>query len=393
MKKILISTTLFLSIVYSAQTWNTTGNSGTNSTTNFIGTTDNQSMSVKTNNIERLKISNTGRFIFHNFTGLGKSYDKNLFLGGGTDNPTTYMNTVLGISALTNNITGSGNTAVGNNAMNTLTNGDFNSVYGLNAMSRANSGSLNSSYGMNSMEGAGIYNENSSFGHMSLRREFATSTDVVSFNSAFGNKTLGYLKNGQNNVAIGYRALMIESGNDNIAIGAHAGSNLSSGTNNILIGKSVNASSSSVSNELNIGNWIYGLDGKISIGGRATFTCSDCTDYSLFVKNGIKAEKVKVDVASANGWADYVFNENYNLKSLEEVEKHINENGHLPNIPSAKEVVENGINVAEMDAKLLEKIEELTLYSIEQNKKIKEQNERIERLEKMLLELTPTPKK
>ena len=46
-----------------------------------------------------------------------------------------------------------------------------------------------------------------------------------------------------------------------------------------------------------------------------------------------------------------------------------------------------------MDAKLLEKIEELTLYSIEQNKKIKEQNERIERLEKMLLELTPTPKK
>lgn len=388
MKKILISTTLFLSIVYSAQTWNTTGNSGTNSTTNFIGTTDNQSMSVKTNNIERLKISNTGRFIFHNFTGLGKSYDKNLFLGGGTDNPTTYMNTVLGISALTNNITGSGNTAVGNNAMNTLTNGDFNSVYGLNAMSRANSGSLNSSYGMNSMEGAGIYNENSSFGHMSLRREFATSTDVVSFNSAFGNKTLGYLKNGQNNVAIGYRALMIESGNDNIAIGALAGSNLSSGTNNILIGKSVNASSSSVSNELNIGNWIYGLDGKISIGGRATFTCSDCTDYSLFVKNGIKAEKVKVDVASANGWADYVFNENYNLKSLEEVEKHINENGHLPNIPSAKEVVENGINVAEMDAKLLEKIEELTLYSIEQNKKNKEQSEKIEKLEKMLLEIT-----
>jgi polyhydroxyalkanoate synthesis regulator phasin len=65
----------------------------------------------------------------------------------------------------------------------------------------------------------------------------------------------------------------------------------------------------------------------------------------------------------------------------------------LPNVPSAKEVVEKGINVAEMDAKLLEKIEELTLYSIEQNKKIKEQNERIERLEKMLLELAPTPKK
>ena len=54
----------------------------------------------------------------------------------------------------------------------------------------------------------------------------------------------------------------------------------------------------------------------------------------------------------------------------------------MPNVPSAKEVVENGINVAEMDAKLLEKIEELTLYSIEQNKKIKEQNERIESMKK-----------
>ncbi len=399
MKKILISTTLFLSIVYSAQTWNTTGNSGTNSTTNFIGTTDNQSMSVKTNNIERLKISNTGRFIFHNFTGLGKSYDKNLFLGGGTDNPTTYMNTVLGISALTNNITGSGNTAVGNNAMNTLTNGDFNSVYGLNAMSRANSGSLNSSYGMNSMEGAGIYNENSSFGHMSLRRELASASDIVSYNTAIGNRSIAFLKNGQFNVALGFRALTIKSGNDNIAIGAHAGGNLSSGSNNILIGKSVNTSTSSASNELNIGNWIYGNNGKISIGGRATITCSDCSEYSLFVKNGIRTEKVKVDIASQNAWADYVFKKNYSLKSLEELEKHINENGHLPNIPSAEEVAKNGINVAEMDAKLLEKIEELTLYSIEQNKQIKKlqeenselkrQSERIERIEKMLLELTP----
>ena len=70
-----------------------------------------------------------------------------------------------------------------------------------------------------------------------------------------------------------------------------------------------------------------------------------------------------------------------------------------PLVPSAEEVAKNGINVAEMDAKLLEKIEELTLYSIEQNKQIKKlqeenselkrQSERIERIEKMLLELTP----
>jgi hypothetical protein len=132
--------------------------------------------------------------------------------------------------------------------------------------------------------------------------------------------------------------------------------------------------------------------------GNANFACSDCSEYSLFVKNGIRAEKVKVDIASQNGWADYVFKKDYSLKSLEEVEKHINEKGHLPNVPSAKEVVENGINVAEMDAKLLEKIEELTLYSIEQNKQIKKlqeenselkkQAEKIENLERVLLELT-----
>lgn len=81
----------------------------------------------------------------------------------------------------------------------------------------------------------------------------------------------------------------------------------------------------------------------------------------------IFAKEVEV---KANVWADYVFNDDYNLKSLEEVEKYIKEKRHLPNVPSAKEVSEKGINVAEMDSKLLEKIEELTLYSIEQNKRI-----------------------
>jgi hypothetical protein len=118
--------------------------------------------------------------------------------------------------------------------------------------------------------------------------------------------------------------------------------------------------------------------------------CSDCNEYRLFVQDGIRTEKVKIDVASANNWADYVFKKEYKLRSLEEVEKHIEENGHLPNIPSAEDVVKNGINVAEMDAKLLEKIEELTLtlYSIEQNKKLQNQAEKIDKLEKQLSQIT-----
>jgi len=81
----------------------------------------------------------------------------------------------------------------------------------------------------------------------------------------------------------------------------------------------------------------------------------------------IFAKEVEV---KTNVWADYVFTKSYKLRTLAEVEKHIEEKGHLPNVPSASEVIEKGINVAEMNVKLLEKIEELTLYSIEQNKRI-----------------------
>lgn len=103
----------------------------------------------------------------------------------------------------------------------------------------------------------------------------------------------------------------------------------------------------------------------------------------------IFAKEVEV---KANVWADYVFNKDYQLLNLEEVEKHINKNGHLPNIPSAKEVIEKGINVAQMDAKLLEKIEELTLYSIEQNKQLKSQSEEINELKKQVQQLMSTHK-
>lgn len=98
----------------------------------------------------------------------------------------------------------------------------------------------------------------------------------------------------------------------------------------------------------------------------------------------IFAKEVEV---KANVWADYVFRKDYKLNTLEEVEKHINEKGHLPNIPSEAEVLKNGINVAEMNVKLMEKIEELTLYSIEQNKKLKTQSEKLEKLEQQVEKL------
>ena len=102
--------------------------------------------------------------------------------------------------------------------------------------------------------------------------------------------------------------------------------------------------------------------------------------YKLYVEQGILTEKVKVAVKTSGEWSDYVFANNYKLLPLTEVEEYINANSHLPGVPSAEEVVSDGINIAKMDAKLLEKIEELTLYIIDMNK-------RIENLEKENKEL------
>ena len=98
----------------------------------------------------------------------------------------------------------------------------------------------------------------------------------------------------------------------------------------------------------------------------------------LDVNGTIRSKEVKIE---ATGWSDFVFAEDYKLPSLSTVETHIKEHKHLPNIPSEAEVMENGINVGEMQAKLLQKIEELTLYVIEQNKKIERQEKLIEKLE------------
>ena len=95
----------------------------------------------------------------------------------------------------------------------------------------------------------------------------------------------------------------------------------------------------------------------------------------------LEAKEIKVTTTPT---ADFVFEEDYNLPKLEDVEKHIKEKKHLPEIASAKEMEKEGVNIGEFQIKLLQKIEELTLYSIEQNKNLKEQAERIKKLEEQL---------
>mgnify|MGYP000748724498 CR=1 FL=1 len=80
------------------------------------------------------------------------------------------------------------------------------------------------------------------------------------------------------------------------------------------------------------------------------------------------------EIVVETGWADFVFEDDYQLRSLEEVESYIAENGHLPDVPSAQHVEENGVTVGEMEATLLQKVEELTLYMIE----LKKQNDSLQ---------------
>ncbi|QLE02049.1 hypothetical protein HX109_10965 [Galbibacter sp. BG1] len=126
---------------------------------------------------------------------------------------------------------------------------------------------------------------------------------------------------------------------------------------------------------------------KVQSNGKIGMNTEDIpSGYTLAIKGKAITEEIKIQ--NINEWSDFVFKENYKLPTLEVVESYINEKGHLKDIPSAKEVKEDGIFLGEMNAKLLQKIEELTLYAIQQEKRIismEEKNEKlIHLLEKVL---------
>lgn len=113
------------------------------------------------------------------------------------------------------------------------------------------------------------------------------------------------------------------------------------------------------------------LNGQVGIGQTfgsfpTTVGSVDVSNYKLFVNGGVLANEIRV----RTGWADYVFAKDYALKPIAEVEKFIASKGHLPNVPSATEVADSGINVGDMARIQQEKIEELMLYIIQQNKRI-----------------------
>ncbi len=112
--------------------------------------------------------------------------------------------------------------------------------------------------------------------------------------------------------------------------------------------------------------------GKLGIG---TSTIPDA--YIMAVDGAVRTKEIVVET----GWSDYVFEDDYDLRSLDEVAAFIEDNGHLPDVPTAEDVEANGVPVGEMSSTLLRKIEELTLYMLELDREVKDLRERNSKLE------------
>lgn len=358
--------------------------------TDFIGSTNNEPLRFRVNGF------NSGL--------IGTSTTANTFLGYlAGRNSTGIENTAMGHYSMLNATTGSYNVAVGSGTLTSATPGSFNVALGRNALAM-NTADANIAIGQNALTANTSGNGNFAIGTNALGANtigsgsFALGAGALaSFNPA---STSGF------NMAIGFNALNeLTTGNYNIAIGTSAGQKLStSSSNNILIGANAGpATATTVSNRLFIDNVatltpLIGGDfqnkilkfhmgtslpnnttGYLAIGDFTGATPailnfgagSGTNTFRLVVQDGILTEKLKVALKGTSEWADYVFEHDYKLMSLENVEAYVKENKHLPNVPSAEEMANNGLDVSKTSAKLMEKVEELTLYMIEMNKEIK----------------------
>lgn len=290
--------------------------------------------------------------------------------------------------------------------------------FGLNSLAMPNSVSFGVGAGQFS-SGTGF---NTYIGQNAGKGQSATVLNSGLSNTFLGNNSGMTNTTGSNNIFLGAHSGGINTtGSYNIAIGIDAGKSQESGNNNIFIGNNSGCEDEGVlsgsifigsyagftlctSNTLVIDNeendypLIHGdfalnrlkFNSKVGIGYNfgnfpTTAASIDVSGYNLFVKGGILTDEVRISQIAT--WADYVFAKDYKLLTLLELEDFIARNGHLPNVPSAQQVEEEGIALGEMANLQQEKIEELTLYIIQQNKINEEQNKEIQELKELVEKL------
>lgn len=291
-------------------------------------------------------------------------------------------NVAVGYSALRNNQAGFGNFALGTFSLRANVNGSNNVAIGNEALLN-HIGYNNLAIGasaLTTLSGAGA-NDNIGLG------SFALSNSV----------------NGEQNVAIGSEAGRNNTGSRSVFIGFNTGKS-SSGSDLLMIDNSdnntpllggnfssnkvgINTSMSAIASSPAGVNFM--VNGAAVIGNVTATTLTDintAAGYSLYVANGILTEKVKVSLQAAT-WADYVFAKDYKMMSLPQVEKFYKANKHLPNVPSAAELEKTGLDMVKTDAKLMEKIEELTIYMVDLNKQVQSLKAENSKLKKQVSQL------
>jgi hypothetical protein len=170
--------------------------------------------------------------------------------------------------------------------------------------------------------------------------------------------------------SFGTTRMIIKQSNGNVGIGKDPG--------NYKLDVNGNIKASALTLDYHGDEWTYAFYLKVDNDKHKAFSVIDKNVQEVFRVYGngvvnakkIYAEAFEVRTDAMDKWPDYVFDDHYKLKNLNEVEQYIKSNNHLPDIPSENEINENGFNLAEMDGLLLKKIEELTLYVIKQQKEI-----------------------
>lgn len=238
--------------------WSITGNTGTTPGTNFIGTSDNQNVIFKRNNVQ---------------AGLLSATNTTLGVGSTPLTATGTGNTAVGTTTLSTLTTGSGNTALGSTALSTVTTGARNVGIGLNAARGITTGSTNVAIGGNTLQSTSaaavqrniaigdnsLFNNVSGNSNVSIGVNTGTAITTGAGNVLIGDTAGGITLNADNNIVIGNTSgSALTTGTNNVILGASAGSNITTGGTNIAIGNNSQIPTPSVSNQMNIGNAIFG---------------------------------------------------------------------------------------------------------------------------------------
>ena len=338
-----------------SSSWGLTGNISTNPATNFIGTTDAQNLSIRTNSIERVSISSDGNTLIK--SPLGNPDDIAFAINSGT----TAANANIYVNLFEQRKSGAMyfRTQYGNNVLYYDPAGVLYSGTGTDVNFR-NSGFVS----------ANTFRATNFAGYNWNQTSIGMDAPSITY-SAIGSS---YVQT--NNSAHKFTVVSpLTESNTNIATFDNGGVTLVSISKEGKLGIGL---TSAPTEKLEVNGNIY-TNGKILINQANTAAVAP---YALAV-NGT-AIFTKAVVKLNGNWPDYVFAPAYTLPTLPELENYLLANRHLPGVPSAKEVEKNGIDLGDNQTILLKKVEELTLYVIELNKKMEDMRKQNEKMKEKL---------